>query len=819
MRRLPKQLGLSLALAVVVCLGGLIGGARHATAGEVVLKNGIVLEGKPVPIQGLTDDAIRPSRLPTKSYPILLVDTGWKRYFVPARQVAEVHQAADLSRYEVFHLKQRTTGRKYMVQSLGSTTRATPFDEFGRRRITVTTPQGPIDIVQGVTKITPKYLTVTGLTHVWEHGLATTSVPPRDLDRMLRTATDQQNPDDRLAIARFYLQAGVYRQAAAELESIKTDFPELESRIEDMTLELRDLQAKELLRELKHRRDAGQHELAMTAAKLFPVKEMSPAVLREVRELEADYEQSRRKVERAVLLLGELQAQLKDPERVSAVAPLRTLVSEQLDFESLPRLDAFLSLSEDNSLSADEKLALAYSGWVLGSANAITDFDAAVRLWNARFLILEYLRTTDLFNTENLERQRLLSELENLEGIGPARVVELIPNLPLPLETPDAKPGVVLPLEVPMKAESTEQRAEPEASATAQPPSRSASDGNAASSAVGSGPSPLRYSALLPHEYTPHHRYPMIVALKPAERTVEEMLTWWGGTLEQPGQSQRRGYIVIAPEYAPPKQTQYDYGATAHFAVLQSIRDARKRFNVDSDRIFLAGHGMGGDAAFDIGMSHPDVFAGVISVDGICDAVCKWYWDNAPNLPWYVVSGELDRDLLSRNASVLNRMMRHGQDVIYTEYIGRGYESYYAEIHNLFDWMDLHRRTRFPREIEVKVLRPTENRFFWLQADGFPPSVAQATVLTGDPSFRVSPMLFQAKITEGNSVYITKSTAARHTVWLSPELIDFNQRIAVRVKGRQRFNEFVKPDVVTLLEDLRRRGDRQELYTVKLDLP
>ena len=37
-----------------------------------------------------------------------------------------------------------------------------------------------VDIIQGVTEITPKYLTVIGLTHVWEHGIATSSMPPRE---------------------------------------------------------------------------------------------------------------------------------------------------------------------------------------------------------------------------------------------------------------------------------------------------------------------------------------------------------------------------------------------------------------------------------------------------------------------------------------------------------------------------------------------------------------------------------------------------------------------------------------------------------------
>ena len=134
------------------------------------------------------------------------------------------------------------------------------------------------------------------------------------------------------------------------------------------------------------------------------------------------------------------------------------------------------------------------------------------------------------------------------------------------------------------------------------------------------------------------------------------------------GQSQRRGYVVIAPEYLQENQKSYDYSTAAHNVVIQSIRDARKRFNIDSDRLFLSGHGSGGNAAFDIGMSHPDLFAGVIPITGICDQYCKWYWINAKHVAWYVVGGERDRDSLERNSRDLYRMMQNKFDVLYAEY-------------------------------------------------------------------------------------------------------------------------------------------------------
>src|SRR3972149_11543985 len=97
----------------------------------------------------------------------------------------------------------------------------------------------------------------------------------------------------------------------------------------------------------------------------------------------------------------------------------------------------------------------------------------------------------------------------------------------------------------------------------------------------------------------------MVGALPPAEPPARHELDWWGGTPEKPGQASRRGYIVIAPEYAAEKSREYNYDAAAHDIVLRSLQDARKRFRVASDRVFLSGHGMGADAAVDIGMFAP----------------------------------------------------------------------------------------------------------------------------------------------------------------------------------------------------------------------
>jgi hypothetical protein len=51
---------------------------------------------------------------------------------------------------------------------------------------------------------------------------------------------------------------------------------------------------------------------------------------------------------------------------------------------------------------------------------------------------------------------------------------------------------------------------------------------------------------------------------------------------------------------------------------------------------------------------------------------------------------------------------------------------------------------------------------------------------------------------------------------VSPKLIDFSRKMEVRVNGRPYLKGMVKPDPAALLEDLRFRGDRRQVYWLKV---
>lgn len=753
-----------------------------AEAGEVELKNGTIIRGELAPILGLTEALAAKIQGkgpddPDPKAPIIMVDNGIIRYFVPNRSIARFNMDQELSRFETFSLKQQKRNRDRMLKEVGSYLDVTDFDKFGRRTVTLKTAKGALPLAQGVTEITPHYLKVMGLKHQWELGIRTTSVKEEILAAMLENAIDPLEPNDRISVARFYIQAGLYLPAGEAFAGIERDFPEYKEKIATYVKDLRTLHSQQLLDELQQRRKAGQHRLAQAALTKFPTKNVSQAILRQIRETEEDYLTHQDQIEKAQLRLGELEAEVKDQNQKDLLQAYRREVFNQLNYESIDRLSAFLNLENDDSLSTQEKLALAYSGWILGAAHVVTDLDTALNLWTARAKVLEYLR-----NEDDQLSDFMIEELQKLEGVSTEVVKQMIPLLPPILDAPVRENNDVFSIQV----------TEPEAEI------------------------PVSYSVLLPIEYNPHHRYPMIVALRPSHLSAKTELNWWGRYKNGPGQSQRRGYIVIAPEYLMKDQPAYYDNQTAHYAVIQSIRDARKRFNVDSDRVFLAGHGTGGDAAFDIGMSHPGLFAGVIPIAGKTSAFNLHYWENAKHLSWYIVGGELDRDTLEHNSLVVNRMMRHGHDVIYAEYKGRGYENYYEEIHNLFDWMELQQRLKYPKDIEEKILRPMDNRFYWARTEQLPAKNISSKIVNGKKRIRAKPTRFNVSIKIGNIIRVSYGGKVT-TLWLSPELVDYQKRLAVYIGGKRKFNDFLQPDMKAMLDDFRNRGDRQKLFDVRLD--
>lgn len=134
----------------------------------------------------------------------------------------------------------------------------------------------------------------------------------------------------------------------------------------------------------------------------------------------------------------------------------------------------------------------------------------------------------------------------------------------------------------------------------------------------------LRGRELTPHatfaplHYEPGYAYPLVVWLHGAggdERQVRRVIS----------KVSLRNYVAIAPRGTcamPADDDGYSWQQTAEAIeraesrVFDCVEVACRRFNIHSDRVFLAGLGSGGTMALRTAWNHPGRFAGVASFGG-----------------------------------------------------------------------------------------------------------------------------------------------------------------------------------------------------------
>ena len=67
-----------------------------------------------------------------------------------------------------------------------------------------------------------------------------------------------------------------------------------------------------------------------------------------------------------------------------------------------------------------------------------------------------------------------------------------------------------------------------------------------------------------------------------------------------------------------------------------------------------------------------------------------------------------------------------------------------------------------------------------------------------------------------SGVRVTSGSCGKVRVWLSPEIVTFDNSLKVEINGKPHRKKVV-PSIETLLEDVRTRGDRQHPFWAKVE--
>src|SRR3954471_21199361 len=163
--------------------------AASARADKITLQDGRQLEGRFERLNAMLADPNAPA---AQIKPIVMCDNDLTYTYVAQKFVTAVEAAAANTKLEEIDIDQAVATSGARIASIGALLNVTPFDAHGRRRLTMAGgPTGRIDLLQGITKITPTWCRVQGLqvkltTYILDQRIATSSVPRDILSAILK---------------------------------------------------------------------------------------------------------------------------------------------------------------------------------------------------------------------------------------------------------------------------------------------------------------------------------------------------------------------------------------------------------------------------------------------------------------------------------------------------------------------------------------------------------------------------------------------------------------------------------------------------------
>ncbi|MBQ2683745.1 MAG: hypothetical protein IJH68_10935 [Thermoguttaceae bacterium] len=753
----------------------------------VTLKDGRVLSGAVAQIESVAfDPNAKRGRDEVPHERIVVIDDTLRQTYVGKTFVLDIQPDDIGASLEVFKFHQPTGHAHQPLASIGSfRASAVDFDEFGRRIVEL----GGIPVVQGITEISPRAIHAEGISEGIDMRISPHNFRRETLTRLIKRGINPQSLDDRLRIYQFYVQAELFDEAAEEMEEIINDFRDDKENSDRLAVGLRmirQLAADRLISELEMRRLAGQHRNVRALLTAFDEQGVAFEKTQTIKRMAQDCQAEDQRCADVVSQLKELLESLENEELKEQARPIVEEIAKELNPNTLERFSEYDLSRNDPSLNSESRLALALSGWIGGNIGTDTRLEIAVSMYRVRKLIRRYL-----LDQTDAGRQEIWESLQTEEASTPERVARILQLMKPPLPT---------------KAGSKET-----------PGEYALETGSFESGRT------IHYLVQLPPEYDPNRKYPLVVTLHGENTTPAQQLDWWAGMRKNDdsharlGQAGRFGYIVLAPEWASGDERVWDYSPKQSAAVLYSLRDALQRFSIDTDRIFLSGHSAGGTGTWDLGIAHPDLWAGIIPICGEAVKYPHYLRKNAEFVPIYGVGGELDGGKLARSKTLLDEGMSRAFpfDMTFVLFKGRGNEPFSDEIIRIFQWMQLHRRNVAPNtERTVWSMRPWDNAFWNVEQLVFP---SKMMILPFDWVGPISHNFYAAETqffkTQTNVIRV-KSKSATARIGLSPEYVDFNQPIEVMFNGKRitPTSGIVLPDVRVQIEDARTRRDRQHPF-------
>lgn len=339
----------------------------------------------------------------------------------------------------------------------------------------------------------------------------------------------------------------------------------------------------------------------------------------------------------------------------------------------------------------------------------------------------------------------------------------------------------------------------------------------------------------LPNGYDHAKRHPMIVCMPSEWGAAESVIDHAAAMLGMAA----RGFLFVSPDGA--------VGGAFHQTSMTApgmprfLRETRRRFHIDSDRVFLFGMGEGAGAAWVMAMMHPDLFAGVIAISGhpplpFPRQLYPVLLPNLRNLPVLTVwDSEGDAVVAAHSRAIVQLAQAKALPIAGREIAGLGAApaaaggEQAARFDEEISTLLTHRRSETKRTLSHWFRYPRQGAIGWLRQTKFLGSVWQAEQLSVLPSAAADAdtfitdtiknmMAYLGGHVDGGTITIQARRCARVDLLLPIGMTDWNRPVTVICNGRKRYEGKLTPSISTMLEEAYDSWDFEHLVAVRFSL-
>ncbi|GEM_PF-5392581 len=306
----------------------------------------------------------------------------------------------------------------------------------------------------------------------------------------------------------------------------------------------------------------------------------------------------------------------------------------------------------------------------------------------------------------------------------------------------------------------------------------------------------------VPIRYKRTDRWPAYITLHPKEGKSY----FWVRLFKQQ-QNVYDKYIVLAPTLITPDDNLSWRTDKAMKQVDACVKWMLERYNVDTDRVFVDGFGIGA-AAFLHAQATPDRYAGVILRSRIYSSSqrpSEFGIANLMHLPTYFLLGSNVPDERRTEADEIVGVMREQcVPLMYRIIAGKGEDAFTEESNSIFEWIEQQGgRDVFPRRVTLTpntMSVPPATRAYWIEAvDAWYKGRIDAAI-------------------KGNTIEVTATKTKEYAVWLSDAMVDLDQPVKIVTNGETTFEGKVERDRWVMLDHMRATRDRMRTFVARVSI-